>query len=225
MRPEELAGGPPRLREEVERLALKGTTTVGIKVADGVVLAADKRASSQTFVASKKARKILKVDDKTAVTISGVVADAQFLVNNLKAFSDIYRVEHGRPMAVGGKARYLSLLLRSYGRLFLIAHMLVGGIDDGGPALFGVDFFGTVSEEVYTAAGSGSPVALAVIEERYDPAMTLDEAEFLALDAMAAALSRDTATGDGIDVAEISGSGLRLLSPAQIESILRSLKR
>jgi len=209
-----------RGREALER-ALKGTTTVGLVAVDGVVISSDKRASSYTFVASKTARKTIKIDEHSVVTISGLVADGQFLVNNLRAFSNIYRIEHGREMPLLAKAKYLSLLMRSYWPVLLIAHMIVGGIDEGGPGLFNVDFLGMVTRERYLATGSGSPVAISVLEGGYREDITVEEGLSLVVDAMKSALSRDTATGDGIDVAIITSEGVKFLSRDEIDSLLK----
>src|SRR5213595_2967382 len=57
------------------------TTTVGIRSKDGVVLAADKRASKGFFVGSKVVQKIFSLDGATAVAIAGAMSDAEYLVN------------------------------------------------------------------------------------------------------------------------------------------------
>lgn len=214
----------PKLEEIRERL-LKGTTTVGVKADGGLVIASDKRASAETFVASKKAKKMIQIDERSVVTISGLVADGQFLVNNLKTISALYRLEHGIDMPLLAKAKYLALLLKSFRPVILIAHMIIGGVDETGPRLFNVDFFGTMTEEDYLATGSGSPLAISVIEGSYKPGMSVDDAVKLVLSAMAAAMSRDSATGDGMDVAVVTKEGVRFLSPQEIDSLLKDIVR
>ncbi len=227
MLPNGVLGRPPLGESELEKVRerlLKGTTTVGVKADGGLVIASDKRASAETFVASKKAKKMIQIDEKSVVTISGLVADGQFLVNNLKTFSSLYRLEHGQDMPILAKARYLALLLKSFRPILLIAHMIIGGVDSTGPRLFNVDFFGTMTEEEYLATGSGSPVAISVIEEGYRKGMTVEEAKELVLSAMVAAISRDSATGDGMDVAVVTGDGVRFLSPEEIEELLKTVR-
>ncbi len=227
MLPDGVLGRTPLRESELEKVRerlLKGTTTVGVKAEGGVVIASDRRASAETFVASKKAKKMIQIDERSVVTISGLVADGQFLVNNLKTFSSLYRLEHGQDMPTLAKARYLALLLKSFRPVLLIAHMIIGGVDSTGPRLFNVDFFGTMTEEEYLATGSGSPVAISVIEEGYRKGMPVDEAKDLAISAMAAAISRDSATGDGMDVAVITGEGVRFLSPKEIEEFLKTAR-
>ncbi len=204
---------------------MKGTTTVGIKFKEGVVVASDKRATSGTFVASKSAVKTLKLTDYAVATISGLVADGQYLVNNLTALADLYSLDTGKPLSVRGLARLLVLMLRRYRPYFLLAHLIVGGIDREGPHLFNVDLYGTMTEEDYLATGSGSPVAISVIEGGYSPDMDRDSAIKLAISSMIAALSRDAATGDGMDVVVIDREGVRFLWKDEISQVIREVGR
>ena len=61
---------------------LKGTTTVGVVCKDGVILASDTRVTMGFFVAHHKGKKVYKIDDHIAMTISGNVADAQRAVDD-----------------------------------------------------------------------------------------------------------------------------------------------
>ena len=62
-----------------------GTTTVGILCKDGIVLAADRRATMGNIIADKKAKKIHAITDNIAVTIAGTVSDAQLLIKLIQA--------------------------------------------------------------------------------------------------------------------------------------------
>lgn len=204
---------------------LKGTTTVGIKFRDGVIIASDKRATSGTFVASKSAVKTIQLTDYAVATISGLVADGQYLVNQVRVMAELYHLDMERPLNIGGMAKLLSILLRNYRPYFLMAQLIVGGIDQDGSHLFNVDFFGTITEEEYLATGSGSPVAISVIEENYSPNLDGESALRLVVSGMIAALSRDSATGDGIDIVIVDGKGVHFLSKEEISKLWKELLR
>ncbi len=218
----ETKGARAGVPEQLRRL-LKGTTTVGVKFSEGVIIASDKRATSGTFVASKSAVKTVQLTDYAVATISGLVADGQYLVNHIRAMAELYLLDMDRPLSVRGMAKLLSVMLRGYRPYFLMAHLIVGGVDWEGPRLFNVDFFGTVTEEDYLATGSGSPVAISVIEEGYSPDMKEHDALRLVISGMIAALSRDSATGDGIDVVVVSGEGVRFLLKEEVTGLWREL--
>ncbi len=187
---------------------LKGTTTVGIVVNDGVVLAADKRAVAGYYIAHKRVKKILKVDEKVMITTAGLVADAQALVNIVKNEIKYYKLANNvESVNVKTIASILSNILHAYKWYPFIVQLLVGGFDTR-PRLFMLEVFGAVSEEKYAATGSGSPIAIGVIEENYREDMSIEKAVELAIRAVKSATRRDTATGEGIDIAIITSKGI-----------------
>ncbi len=184
------------------------TTTVGLIAGDYVVLAADKRATAGFLVAHKRVRKIQKIDDHAAMTISGLVADAQFLVDQARYISRKYMLEVGRPIKISSLASNLSVILNVYLRTMpYVVQLLLGGYDSSGPHLFYLDLFGSLSEEKYMATGSGSPVAFGVLETGYREDISLEEAVELAKKAVKAATMRDGFSGEGVDVV-IIGPGV-----------------
>jgi proteasome beta subunit len=193
-----------------ELKVLKGTTTVGLVGPSFVVLAADKRATSGYFIASKDVRKILEVDRHAAVTVAGTVGDAQQLVERLRAEARYYSTVVGEPMPIKSIATLASLILFSY-RPLLAVEMLVGGVDSEGPALYLVDLLGSTTLEKYAATGSGSPFAVSVLENEYRSDLSIDETVKIAAKAVRTALSRDPGSGEGVDVAVISKEGIKYL--------------
>jgi len=188
------------------------TTTVGLTLRDYVVLAADKRATAGPAVYHKAVKKIAKITDRAAMTISGLVADAQILVDNMRYIVREYELSTGRPMSIRAMASNLSLILSTYLRIYpFIVQLLLGGYDEKeGPSLYYLDLYGTVTREKYMATGSGSPVAFGVLESGYREDLTLEAAVDLAVKAVTAALSRDGFSGEGVDVLVIGRDGVVL---------------
>src|SRR6266566_4808716 len=79
---------------------LKGTTTIGVVCHDGVVLTTDTRATMGSFVAHKHAKKVYRIDQHIAMTIAGVVGDAQAIVEMLRANSALYKLDLARPIPI-----------------------------------------------------------------------------------------------------------------------------
>ena len=181
-----------------------GTTTVGFTAGDIVVFATDSRATAGFFVAHRKAKKVYKIADHAAMTIAGRVADAQSLIDLMKANARHYEVTQGRPIQIRALTSLLANLMFSYRWLPFQAQIRLGGVDDTGAHIFSIDPLGGFTEEKMVVSGSGSPVALGVLESEYRPDLSLDEAIKLAFKAVAAAIRRDIGSGDSIDVAYIS---------------------
>ncbi len=154
-------------REAVKR----GTTAVGIKAKDGVVLIVDKRVSSKLLEASS-IEKIFKIDEHIGVASSGLVGDARALVDRARVECQINRVTYDEPIEVEALAKKLcdhmqSLTqyggIRPYGTALLIA-----GISDGEARLFETDPSGTLLEYKATGIGIGRPAVMKVFEEEYN---------------------------------------------------------
>lgn len=195
------------------KLHISKTTTVGIVVNEGVVLATDRRVTAGYYIAHKRGKKIWKIDNHVASTMSGAVADVQKVLDILTRLAHRYRIETNLPIPIKTLANYAALILFS-GRPFVyIAHMILGGLDYvEGPIIYSLDWFGTMIRETeFTATGSGSPIAFGVLEDGYRKDLTIDEAIKLAIRAVKAAMRRDPGSGEGVDVVVITKQGYREL--------------
>ena len=208
------------MSNNVEEKILHGTTTVAIKVKDGVVLCADMRASAGYFIANNNTMKIQKIEQHVGLTLAGGVADAQNIVDVLRYHANVHRIQNQEPIPIKSLARLTSLMFHQNRGYPFIADILVGGYDNEGPQLFNIDMFGSVEEKNYVTTGSGSPVAYGLLEEEYKDNLTLDEAKSIALRAVKAAITRNIGTGDGINVALIDKNGFQLLDSERKKAVL-----
>jgi proteasome beta subunit len=207
------------MHENIEKLALKGTTTVGVVCTDGVILSSDTRVTMGYFVAHKQGKKIYQIDDHIAMTISGGVADAQYVVEVLKVNAKLYKLNNGRPMPIKAASRLVGNVLFS-ARGGLMAQILVGGVDSTGPHVFSLDPFGSLIEETCVATGSGSPVAYGVLEDKYKEGSEIKDMLPVVVRAVDSAIKRDIASGDNYDIALITKDGYRALSTEEKKEIL-----
>src|SRR5438093_1452957 len=158
------------------------TTTVGIRSKDGVVLAADKRASKGFFVGSKVVQKIFSLDGTTAVAIAGAMSDAEYLVNLAKAERRLLALRRGYPVSVKESAKLISNIvyssMKSYNPFYV--ELVVAGVDHEGPHVYTSDMSGAITSEDFMSSGSGSPIAYGVLEQGFRKEFSLDEARKLA---------------------------------------------
>lgn len=195
-----------------------GTTTVGLIAKDCVVLASDQRATMGFLIASKTAQKIYKITDRIGATIAGSVADAQAIMDLLRAESKLFEIQRGRPIRVKALTRLLSnIMFQARGGYML--QCLVGGFDDEGPQVFYTDYIGSVLPDKFTATGSGSPIALGVLEAEYKDDLPKKKAIEVAVRSVAAAIERDAASGNAILVSIIDKDGYQVLDKETILKI------
>ena len=209
------------MSNNVEEKILHGTTTVGIKATDGVVLCADMRASAGYFIANNNTMKIQKIDQHAGLTLAGGVADAQNIVDILRYHANVHRIQKQDSIPIRSLARLCSLIFHQNRGYPFMADILVGGYTADGPSLFNIDMFGSVEDKSFVTTGSGSPVAYGLLEEEYKDNLTVEDAKKIALRAVKSAIVRNIGTGDGINIAVMDKDGFRLLPDEQKTSIIK----
>jgi len=185
-----------------------GTTTVGIRTKEGVVLAADTQASLDHMVETLNIKKILPITDRIAITTAGSVGDVQALARQLEAEARYYQFTWGRPMTARAMAHLLSNILNENKGYPYMVQIIIGGYVEE-PTLANLDPLGGLVFDDYTATGSGSPFAIAVLEEGFRKDMSIEEAKELAIRAVRTAGKRDVYTGDRkVQVVVITKDGM-----------------
>lgn len=198
----------------------KGTTTCALTCTDGVVLAADTRASAGFFIADRHVMKIQKVDRHLGMTIAGGVADAQNLVDVMRYNANIYRISNREVMPVNSAARLCSNVLFNQRYFPYYVQIILAGYDNkAGGQIYNIDLFGSMTSEKYISTGSGSPVAYGYLESEYKEASSVNEAYKIAIQAIAAAIRRNAGTGDNINAVIIDKDGYRELSKEVKEAV------
>jgi len=195
-----------------------GTTTVGIKAEDGVVMATDMRASLGGMVSSKDVQKVEEIHPRGALTIAGSVSAAQNLISTLRAETRLYEARRGKDMSMEALSTLTGNLLRS--GAFFVVQPILGGVDDEGSHIYSIDALGGTTEEEYTVTGSGSQYALGVLEQEYDDGVTIDEAKTIAAKAIQSAVERDLASGNGINVAVVTDDGVDITRYKEFDGLL-----
>ena len=215
-----ILGEPKKMYKKINEMAFRGTTTVGAISKDGVVLASDTRVTMGSLIVHKRGKKVYKIDNHLAMTISGVVADAQRTVEILKTNAKMYSLERKFPMPVSAAARLVANLFFSNRFFPYVAQIIIGGVDSSGPHIFTIDPFGSITEEKNVATGSGSPIAYGVLEQKYREDLPLQEVLQIVVQSITSAMKRDAASGDSFDVSVIDEKGYRELSAEEKEKIL-----
>ena len=203
-----------------EKNTFEGTTTVGITCVDGVVFASERRASMGNLVAHKVAEKIFKIDNHIAATIAGSVADAQSLMKIISAETALYRLRNGKDISLEAAAAVSSNILHSSPAY---VQTLIGGVDDTGASIYSLDAAGGMIKDTFISTGSGSTFAYGVLEDRFHEDITVEEAKELTLRAIKAATERDTYSGNGFLVAEVTKDGYKMLEKEEVESIIEKI--
>ncbi|QLG26924.1 archaeal proteasome endopeptidase complex subunit alpha [Halorarum halophilum] len=208
-------------REAVSR----GAPSVGVRTADGIVLAAQARASS-TLMESESIEKLHKLDDHVGTASAGHVADARQLIDYARRMAQGNRLRYGESVGVETLTKYVTDHIqentqrggtRPYG-----AALLVGGLENGSPRLFGADPSGTPHEWKATAIGGSRGEIQEVLEEGWTESLSLDGGIDLALRALLTA--DDELDAGDLSVATITEhDGYQSLTVEEMEELLEGI--
>ncbi|WP_324756792.1 archaeal proteasome endopeptidase complex subunit alpha [Haloarcula montana] len=188
-------------REAVKR----GTASVGVRTADGVVLAADRRARSP-LIERDSIEKIHEIDDHVGIASAGHVADARQLIDVARRQAQVNRLRYDEPASVESLTKEITDYIQQYtqtggARPFGVA-LLVGGIENGEPRLFETDPSGTPYEWQAVAIGGSREDIQNYLEEEYTDEMDLEAGVELALRSLAS-VNDDGLDATGVDIATI----------------------
>ena len=188
-------------REAVKR----GTASVGVRTADGVVLAADRHARSP-LIERDSIEKIHEIDDHVGVASAGHVADARQLIDVARRQAQVNRLRYDEPASVESLTKEVTDYIQQYtqtggARPFGVA-LLVAGIEDGQPRLFETDPSGTPYEWQAVAIGGSREEIQTYLEDEYAEEMDLEAGVELALRALAS-VNEDGLDATGVDIATI----------------------
>jgi proteasome alpha subunit len=188
-------------REAVRR----GSGTVGVRTADGVVLAADRQARS-SLIERSSIEKIHEIDDHVGIASAGHVADARQLVDLARRQSQVEGLRYDEPIGVESLTKEVTDHIQQYtqtggARPFGVA-LLVAGIEDGEARLFETDPSGTPYEWQAVGIGGGADDSQAFLEKHYEEGADLATGIGWALSAIGET-TEGGLTPEGLDVATV----------------------
>jgi len=209
----------------MENYMKTGTTTVGLICKDGIVLAADRRATAGNLIVDKKAQKIHLITEDMALTTAGSVSDVQLLIKLIRAELNLKSVRAERKPNVKESVNLLAgFVYSNIRKLSLIpglSHFLFAGKDSDGFHLYEIYPDGSLTTvDTYVSSGSGSVMVYGVLETLYKDDLKVEEGVKLAVKCINAALQRDSATGNGIDVVTITKDGVKTVFEKEIVTTL-----
>ena len=184
----------------------------GVRLNEGVLLAGTKKIAYGNMIIAETGTNIY-VFDNIGFAFAGHVSDLQSLIKEVKFEINYLKQMVGRPLTVHAVANRLGLTLYSMKAFPYITFALVGGVDklgDKKPVLYSLDPVGSVMEEDYAASGLSMDIVTGILEEDYDPSLSIEEGKDLLVRTMKVAAKRDVYAGKKIDIAVITSDGSKL---------------
>ena len=185
-----------------------GTTIMAVKFDGGVILGADSRTSSGTYVANRVSDKIVPLHDTIWTCRSGSAADTQTIADYVRYYISGHATELGRKPRVKTAANLISKIIYN-NKDRMQAGMICAGYDPySGGQVFEVPLGGTLMEADFSIGGSGSAFIYGLVDSLYKPNMSRDECKAFVTKCVSHAMSRDGSSGGVVRLVVIDKDGV-----------------
>ncbi|WEU39739.1 MAG: archaeal proteasome endopeptidase complex subunit alpha [Candidatus Odinarchaeum yellowstonii] len=204
----------------------RGTTAIGIKTAEGVVLAVEKRV--MTLQDPGSVEKIFVIDQHVGAAIAGLTADARILINQARIEAQINRLSYDEIISIETLTKKICDLKQLYTqhagvRPFGVS-LLIAGVDADGPKLFMTDPSGAYWGYKAQAIGAGAQTVKEMLEKEYKENLTLDASIKLALKALKQVIETEFSFNKlEIAVVKTEDRLFKILEPKEVKSYVESL--
>jgi len=201
-----------------------GGTAMAVSGPDYAIIGGDTRMSTGYSICSRDVPKTFAISEKCVLATSGMQSEIQTLRKVLHAKATQYEQKHSKKLSAPAVAQMLSNTLY-YKRFFpyYTFNVLAGLDNEGKGACWGYDAVGSFERVPYVCTGTGSALVTSILDNQignktqdFNPAddakrtpKSLDEAIKIVKDAFISAGERDIYTGDYVDLAIITRSGIR----------------
>jgi len=207
----------------------RGLTALGLKVAEGIVLAAEKMVRSK-LVEEVSIEKIFQIDEHIGAAVSGLIADGRILIDQARLEAQINRLRYDEPITVYALAKRIGDIQQLYtqhgGVRPFGVRLLIGGVDDGVPSLYETDPSGVVAAYKCQAIGREAQTVVNFFEERYEPNLKLEEAIRLSVEALSKVIEPPL-SAEKLEMAVVptDTAKFRKLSQAEIAKYVKSVEK
>jgi len=197
-----------------------GTSVIGIKYADGIMMAADTLASYGSLARFRNIERIRIVGKNTLVAGSGEYSDFQYIMVSLEELVDSDNaLDDGHHLQPKEIYSYLTRMLYNRRNKFdpLWNQIIVAGVSDKNQIFLGqVDLMGTAFEDNTLATGYGAFIARPLLRHAYRPNLSEAEAKDVLERCMRVLYYRDGRSLNKIQIAKATATTIEISKPYEL---------
>jgi 20S proteasome subunit beta 1 len=182
---------------------------MAVKFDGGVVIGADSRTSTGTYVANRVTDKLTPVHDRIFCCRSGSAADTQAIADIVKYYLDLHSIEiDSLPSVKTAATLFRDLVYNNKDRL--MASIICAGWDaEKGGQVFTIPLGGALVEQDFAIGGSGSTFIYGLMDAQYKPDMKSEDCEKFVTKCISHAIARDGSSGGVVRLAVITKDGVQ----------------
>lgn len=205
----------------------KGTTAIGLRGADVVVLGVEKKAVPK-LQDPRTVKKVCMIDSHICLAFAGLSADARILINKARTEAQSHRLTIEDPASVEYMARYIAGVQQKYTqkggvRPFGVCTLLIGFDSDQRPRLFLTEPSGIHSEWRACAIGKGGKTAREFLEKQHEEGLAADQAIKLTVRALLEVVQSGASS---MEIVVMDGENrVRQLATEDIQKIVEEIEQ
>eukprot|EP01118_Nematostelium_gracile_P009825 TRINITY_DN3327_c0_g1_i1.p1 TRINITY_DN3327_c0_g1~~TRINITY_DN3327_c0_g1_i1.p1 ORF type:complete len:215 (+),score=75.09 TRINITY_DN3327_c0_g1_i1:150-794(+) len=194
---------------------MTGTTIMAVQFDGGVVMGADSRSTTGSYVANRVTDKIEPVSDFIFCCRSGSAADTQAIAGFVRYYLELHKVEIGEQPTVKTAAALFNQFCYNNKAQLMAGIIVAGWHPRTGGEVYTINLGGGIIKQPVSIGGSGSSYIYGFCDTFYRPNMTKEECEQFVIKAISLAMYRDGSSGGVVRTAVIDSTGItRRMTPS-----------
>lgn len=190
-----------------------GTSIMAVVYKDGVLLGADSRTTTGSYIANRVTDKLTQIHDTIYCCRSGSAADTQAVADIVKYYLQIYasQLPFGETPTTDIAANVFQEMCYN-NKDSLSAGIICAGYDKkNGGSVYSIPIGGSIHKQEYAIAGSGSTFIYGWCSENFKQNMERDEVVGFAKTALSEAIKWDGSSGGVIRMVLLTAKGVERL--------------
>ncbi|KAK4436703.1 Proteasome subunit beta type-4 [Sesamum alatum] len=198
-----------------------GTSVVGIKYKDGILLAADMGGSYGSTLRYKTVERLKSVGKHSIIGASGEISDFQEIMrylDELILYDNMW--DDGNSLGPKEVHNYLTRVMYNRRNKFnpLWNSLVLGGVKNGQKYLGTVNMIGVHYEDDHVATGFGNHLARPILRDEWHENLTFEEGVKLLEKCMRVLLYRDRSAVNKLQIARITQDGVKVFPPYSLKT-------
>lgn len=204
-------------------------TCLGIVSSEGILLVAEKKVTAKLLDSGNAAEKLFELDSHMACAVAGITADANILINYLRASAQRHRLTYQEPIPCEEIVKLLCDTKQGYTqygglRPFGVSLLYMGWDKYHGFQLYQSDPSGNYGGWYAACIGSNVQSAQSILKQDYKEDCSMKEALLLAVKVLSKTMDSTTLTADKLEFATLTRADDRCVykvwAPEAISEIL-----
>jgi 20S proteasome alpha/beta subunit len=187
-------------------------SVVGLSGPDYVIIAADSSVSSSIICMSEEYDRIAEIDKRHILALSGETGDSLQLSEYIQGNIALYKFRNSVELSTEAVSHFIrGILAEAIRKSPYEVNLLLGGYD-GQPALYFLDYLGTLQKVTYGAQGYCQYFVASVFDKHYRPGLSLEDGKKLMKLALDQIKQRFTVAPHGFIVKVVDAEGIHRIS-------------